>query len=290
MNPSHRTALLEGERAGSRFALAQPSRLPLGLIGAQLGQHAGSSLEFKEHREYQPGDDLRRIDWSAFARSDRLHLKLFREEVSPHMDVLIDGSASMDLEDTAKSAAALGIAAALAAAADNAGYTHNAWLATDRCTPIPRGSDAPHQWGDVAFDGKVTLDKTLAAMPPMWRPQSIRVLVSDLLWLADPMDILQVLSQRAAVVCVVQVLAEADTQPPHHGSIRLVDRETQEVREVFIDAEAQRRYREALARHQDQWQRACTQTGAMMTTIVAEPLVKNWDLSPLVESGILRVQ
>jgi len=86
---------MDGERAGMRYALSVPHNAPFGTTGSQMANRPGSSLEFMDHREYQPGDDLRRIDWSAFARSDRLTVKLYREEVCPHLDVLIDGSRSM---------------------------------------------------------------------------------------------------------------------------------------------------------------------------------------------------
>src|SRR5262249_28464003 len=77
-----REYLSEGERAGQRYSLSLPRQTPRGASGAVWGQRAGSSLEFKDYRDYQPGDDLRHIDWNAFARSDQLSVKLFREEIS----------------------------------------------------------------------------------------------------------------------------------------------------------------------------------------------------------------
>ena len=50
--------LSEGERAGVRFALQTPRQAPVGVAGGSLSQRAGSSLEFRDHRDYQPGDDL----------------------------------------------------------------------------------------------------------------------------------------------------------------------------------------------------------------------------------------
>src|SRR5690349_12574511 len=97
-----REYLNEGERAGQRYVLGLPRQTPRGTTGVALAQRAGSSLEFKDHRDYQAGDDLRHIDWNAFARSDQLSVKLFREEISPHVDVVLDGSRSMALEGTAK--------------------------------------------------------------------------------------------------------------------------------------------------------------------------------------------
>ncbi|HMX28251.1 MAG TPA: DUF58 domain-containing protein, partial [Blastocatellia bacterium] len=139
MNNRYREFLLEGERVGMRYALAVPRTTSATLAGLQMGQRAGSSLEFKDHRDYQPGDDLRRIDWNAFARSDKLTVKLFREEISPHLDVVLDGSRSMAVEPGAKAHAATALAAALAVAAENAGYSHAAWLAREWCAPIANG-------------------------------------------------------------------------------------------------------------------------------------------------------
>src|SRR5499426_1886595 len=103
--------LIEGERAGMRYALEPPRTASAALAGLQFGRQAGASLEFRDHRDYQPGDDLRRIDWNAFARSDKLTVKLYREEISPHLDIVLDSSRSMALAASAKLRAAAGLAA-----------------------------------------------------------------------------------------------------------------------------------------------------------------------------------
>ncbi len=289
MNETYRQFLAEGERAGLRYTLAVPRNVPSGLAGVQLGQRAGASLEFKDHRDYQPGDDLRFIDWAAYARSDRLTVKLYREEVNPHVDLVLDGSASMALADSAKAHAALGISAAIIAAASNASYSHNVHLARDGCRSIQRGSDPPRAWDGIAFDADVSLADSIGRMPPRLRPQGIRILVSDLLFMGDPVTTLEQLVDRSSAAYVVQVLAEADVNPPQRGNVRLVDSETGGLQEVFIDAAAQKRYRDNLARHQDHWQRACTQVGARMTTLVAERLVGEWDLGDLVAAEMFNV-
>jgi len=66
MTETQRQFLAEGAAAGLRYALAMPRRAA-GTAGAVMGQRAGSSLEFRDYREYQPGDDLRHVDWSAYA-------------------------------------------------------------------------------------------------------------------------------------------------------------------------------------------------------------------------------
>ena len=71
--------------------------------------------------------------------------------------------------------------------------------------------------------------------------------------------------------------------------MRLVDSETRQTHELFIDAIAQKRYRNALARHQQNWNRAASQIGATFLTIIAEDICDNWDLSPLMAKEVLKV-
>jgi uncharacterized protein (DUF58 family) len=66
-----------------------------GHAGEFLGGGTGSSLDFQDHRLYLPGDDPRQINWQAYARTGTYSMKLYREEVRPLVDVIMDVSASM---------------------------------------------------------------------------------------------------------------------------------------------------------------------------------------------------
>jgi uncharacterized protein (DUF58 family) len=289
MNDDYRRHLEAGERAGARYALAAPRRIPHGTAGVHLGVRTGSSLEFEEHRAYQPGDDLRHIDWHVFARSDQLTVKLFHEEISPHLDLVLDGSRSMALEGTAKAEAALGLTALLAAAASNAGFSHRLWLAGDGCEALPGGVDRAAGWERLDFVSRDNLAEAFARRPPSWRPRSLRVLVSDLFWVGDPLAVLGLCAERATAVIVVQMLAEADVRPPAEGNLRLLDVETGGVHEMYVDGTARRRYQEALARHQENWHQACRQVGGVFAPLVAEEFVRDWRLDALVAAEVLKV-
>src|SRR5690242_18215815 len=84
--------------------LARISRLELrarlvveGVIsGMHKSPHRGSSVEFAQHRDYVPGDELRHIDWKVYARSDRYHIKQYEEETNLKATLVVDASASMD--------------------------------------------------------------------------------------------------------------------------------------------------------------------------------------------------
>ncbi len=65
------------------------------LTGLHRSPHLGFSIDFAEHRPYMPGDDIRRIDWRLFARTDRHYIKLFEADTNANFAVLLDVSASM---------------------------------------------------------------------------------------------------------------------------------------------------------------------------------------------------
>lgn len=71
------------------------------LGGRHRSPQKGSSVEFAEYRGYQFGDDLRRVDWRLFGRTDRLHVKQFEEETQLRVFLVLDGSASMDFKSVA---------------------------------------------------------------------------------------------------------------------------------------------------------------------------------------------
>lgn len=288
MSNFYRDFLLEGERLGLRYSLAVPRTTASALAGVQTGQRAGSSLEFKDHRDYQPGDDLRRIDWNAFARSDKLTLKLFREEITPHLDLLIDGSRSMAVEPGTKAQAAAALLATLALAARNAGHSHSVWAVRDWCELVTNSSSLPSTWHLPQFDVRQNPLEAFSQTPPKLRRQGQRIFVSDLLWLGEPLQLLQQLSQNAASVVVIQLLSETDLAPPERGRIRLIDSETEEQREIFIDDAAINRYRDALARHQQNWHQACRKVGATFIELVAEPVLSTWNLETLVKADVLK--
>ncbi len=71
------------------------------LSGMHRSPHFGQSVEFRQHREYTPGDDLRHVDWQVWARQDRLYVKQFEADTNMRVNLLVDVSNSMDYGDGA---------------------------------------------------------------------------------------------------------------------------------------------------------------------------------------------
>ena len=70
--------------------------------GNRKSKTYGSSCEFADYRDYQPGDDISKIDWNAYARFDKLYQKLYLDERQMHTRIYIDASRSMNYGDGGK--------------------------------------------------------------------------------------------------------------------------------------------------------------------------------------------
>lgn len=118
--------------------------------GAHRGAKPGFSQEFAEYRDYAPGEDLRHVDWNAYARTGRLFLKRFEGETNTRVMVLVDVSASMDVGDARAVPSKLRYAGWLAAALVHlAGRQHDATglltFADDVCDFLPPRGGALHR-------------------------------------------------------------------------------------------------------------------------------------------------
>jgi len=74
------------------------------LAGVHRSLRRGTSIEFSEHKVYTPGDDIRHIDWRAFAKTDRFHVKQFEDETNLRVELLVDHSGSMAFSSDARAA------------------------------------------------------------------------------------------------------------------------------------------------------------------------------------------
>jgi uncharacterized protein (DUF58 family) len=280
--------LMLGYQFGSQVTFSEPQRTPLGTTGNLLGRTIGSSLEFMEHRDYAVGDDLRRIDWNSYARNDRLAVKLFREEVNPHIDLLLDVSKSMSLNKTKKSAATFALAGFFASAAAESKFSFRIFVTDNGCRTLERSHLSPFEWDKFELESLTSPADAIQQMPPNWRPHGIRIVVSDLLFPADPINFVSQVVGDSAVTIFVQLLAESDAEPPQHGNLRLVDSETAEQLELYIDSISRERYKRNLARHLENYNLATRKFGALMTTIIAENFLQNGRIDNLMQMEIIK--
>ncbi len=247
----------ECARAAAAYAFALP-RTPFsgGLGGERLGSGVGSSLEFMDFRDYLPGDDLRHVDWRTFARTDQMKVRLYREEVAPILDVVVDTSRSMAVTELKEQAArdlcgALDEWVRVAAGVRGARY----WTCAGGALEV----DA------LAFEDA---DGELAPRVPL-RPRSLRLVLSDFLFAADPAPALRRLASGSSHLYVVQLLDPWELDPSQEGPRTLIDAETGERLEIVLDAAAIEGYRERLGRLRAGVERAVRSLGGTFASVIA---------------------
>ncbi|HMU41586.1 MAG TPA: DUF58 domain-containing protein [Pseudomonadota bacterium] len=167
------------------------------LQGVHRALRQGASVEFAEHKEYAPGDDLRHIDWRAFGRRDKYYVKRFEEETEVRAYVIVDASGSMGYgrkDQLTKLHFAKLLSAALSYLLLRQHDPTGLVLAKDTGpTYIPPRSGAEHlgflcqALEEVQAVGRTELSEALSFLSETARRRSMVVVVSDLLP-APPLD------------------------------------------------------------------------------------------------------
>jgi uncharacterized protein (DUF58 family) len=273
-------SLLAEESPASRkreiARLAEQVRLPFrsrawrGSAGGWQGMSQGSSIDFQDHRAYAPGDDPRHLDWAAYARTNNYTMKLFREEVSPRLDVALDVSPSMALTPE-KEARSLDLLALVLTAALHDGISlriyaaHSAgqWRRLDTQAALVLASMPP---GGTAPAKEAQLP--LAEIP--WRAGSLRVLISDLLVPQAPERELANLSREHGRVVVLAPYLQAEAEPDWAGNLELHDCETRQVRQQRVEPFLLSRYQKSYQRHFELWQEEARRRSVLLARISCE--------------------
>jgi uncharacterized protein (DUF58 family) len=226
---------------------------------------SGSGVEFADHRDYQPGDDIRYLDWSVYQRFDRLLLRLFEEEEDLAIYFIIDASASMGFDDGASGDGRRGspqrgkklryakrVCAALAyvglANLDRVSIVSTSDHILDRM-PQTRGKARIFKvfrfLQELEPTGVTDLEDALKSFVAQNKRRGLAVLISDLY---DPRGFergLNVLRYNKFDPFVVHIVDPGDAKPKLHGDVLLYDCETGDEREVTVTAKVLERFGEA---------------------------------------------
>ena len=223
-------------QAAAAFRLAAPRQPIAGRVGERLGAGTGSSLEFQEYRPYSPGDDLRHVDWAAYARTDTLNVRLYREEVAPRLDLLLDVSRSMAVSPE-KAAAYGNVAGLLASACARTGADVRVFTSSQTDARVLARPEDVEPLLVCGADSSV-----LEAPHLPLRRRSLRVVLSDFLFPHDPDRLVPWLARDGAWVALVQLTLLEEAEPTASGGQRLVDVESQGGLDLVLDARTVREY------------------------------------------------
>lgn len=271
------------ERAASGCALRLPRGPHRGKLGEVRASSVGSSLELHDFRQYSPGDDLRHIDWNAVARTGELYLRVRQDEVSPRVEVLVDGSASMAISEE-KAARAREVAAWVVTLARRGGLDPVV-ISTGATVRKAGGPSTRAMLEALEFDGRAPFDEALRRAPPLM-PCGLRVVVSDFLFESPPEPFAERLARGASGLMLVQVLDAEDVNPSGGAGARLTDSETGEVLERVLTPGVLEQYEARLNAHVGMWQAAARRVRGTWAQASAEKTLDalaRHELSSLVE-------
>ena len=242
------------------------------LTGLHRSPFRGFSVEFTEHRAYQPGDELRYLDWKILARSDRLFVKQFEEETNLRAMLLVDVSRSMawrgaeerltKREYADRLAAALGLI--LLRQRDATGLVTFDDIVRQVIPPRVKVG----QWSRLVKalldtpDGRGTAaEAALRHLTSLLTRRGLVVLLSDLLFDRQlALTALRYLRHRGHQVIVIHLMDPAEAELSGPPEVRFRDPESA-ASLVVRPRELARAYREAVAREIAAWRTACRRHG-----------------------------
>lgn len=213
------------------------------LAGIHRSLRRGSSIEFSEHKVYTPGDDIRHIDWRAFAKTDRYHIKQFEDETDITVEIIVDHSGSMafasgdgptKLEVARRIAAALGYLALRQG--DAAGLLTYAEQVTDE---LPARATSAHlvellgRLTRLTPSGRTSVARCIDHFAQRTRRRAVAIVISDL-FDPDPdlINAFRRLSARRHDVAVLHLLDPAEIDFPYENPSLFVSMEDE--RRLFV--------------------------------------------------------
>ncbi len=251
-------------------AAASVARLPLragrwiGVTGNVLGHGTGSSIDFQDQRPYVPGDDPRHINWQAYARTGSYTMKLYRQEVTPRVDLVFDASGSMFLDEgkTARSWELLYFCLESALRLGASLKLHTLRIDAEE---IPLERALAHDWPADPPTGKPDFGVLLQRVP--FRAGSLRVVISDLLSLSPPEQATSILTTGRGRAVVLAPFSPEEARPDWDGNIEFEDAESLTREKRRVEPDVLDRYLRAYEIHFALWREQCARRGIVFARV-----------------------
>lgn len=236
------------------------------------GGHRSPALaqgqEFADHRQYVPGDDVRRVDWKAFARHRQLVVRQFIEDRDVRVYILVDTSGSMTRGAPAKVEVAKRIAAA---------FSYAGTKDFDRVRVLPFSSDMDvtlravrsrgempgldAQLADAGVGGETKFPEVVRDFARRYPQRGLAIVVSDLMAPDGWEDGLRLLGGLGHQLVLVRVACAEDDAPDMRGEVELVDSESGQTVPLRMTPALIEAYRAEVREHVARCREACRRAG-----------------------------
>lgn len=247
------------------------------LSAARRSKEVGSGIEFADRREYQVGDDPRYLDWKAYARLDRVLLRLFEEEKDLRVHILLDRSTSMQVGSPSKILAVKRVAAALAyivlANLDRVAISLFA-ESIDEFMPPARGKARIHTILEslraLEADGKTDIATSAMELTSREKRRGLVFILSDFLVPGGVLETLDRLRYHGHEVTLIRTFSALDREPEISGEVEILDAETGRRLRAVVTPAVLRRYRERFEAIGKDVEAAALKKGARLVSIQSE--------------------
>ena len=268
--------------------------------GKHLVSTYGQTVEFADYREYQLGDDIRRIDWNLFSRFEKYFLKLFTDERQMQVQIFLDCSASMGKDNPQKSAFAVATAAAI-------GYlaVHN----MDKVSfHLMKGNRAENPYGtiigktpyfraigdieNINFVDDVDIENCVVSCPDTSSNNGLTVIISDFFTDSNWKKAVDYLCYKKRPVLLVQIMTPDEADPAYDGHVTLIDSESVDISDtknmkMKITRGMQKAYEEALKDFLLDIKSFCSKRGVDFITARTDMAIEKVLFGELLKVGIL---
>ena len=232
-------------------------RIRLSLKGGNLGSKRskaiGSSVEFSDYREYSPGDDYRRIDWNAYARFEKVFIKLFMQEQESPVTVFLDKSYSM--KDHNKRETGIKVASTFSYVALSDYDSVSLILFEDMMKESIvnlRGTASFNRvialLEESEFSGKSNLYDTVYKWQPKLK-KGITVIISDLMFNHDIEKVIRLLAFNKQRIILCHILSEEELNPHFDENVRIIDSESNDYMDINTGIDAINLYKKTLSEY-----------------------------------------
>lgn len=229
----------------------------------------GSSCEFSDYRDYEPGDDITKIDWNVYARFDKLYQKLYLDERQMHTKIYIDASRSMTHADEEKAIQAVKLAATFAylsvSEMDKVSiYAIHGNVIEDVMVGVV-GKDAflnsVNRLNEIEFDGDAKISEAIVPSN-VGMGDGYSLLISDFLTDDNFEQAIDRFAEKRRDIFCIQVLSRDELNPQVRGKMHLFDSENQaNFFRKKIDKDRINAYKEALKYVVDRIKSYCESRG-----------------------------
>ena len=269
--------------------------------GKHLVKTYGQTVEFADFREYQLGDDIRRIDWNLFSRFEKYFLRLFTDERQMQVQIFLDCSASMGREDPSKGAYAVAAAAALGFLAvqsmDKLSFNFMRGNVSENPFGTIVGKNAFFRsigaLGDFNFDAEeLDFEKSVTSCPDTGENNGLSVIVSDFFTKSDWKKAVDFLCYKKRQVILMQILTPEEIDPHFDGRMHLFDSEAPaaedprnmklRVTRGMLDA-----YRLALADFREDIRSFCAKRGVAYLSVSTDQPIERVLFGEFLKRGIM---